>query len=50
MKRPLERSKSIWEDYIRINFKEIAVIAKKWIKPKEHWRTLVNVTLNLRIP
>ena len=52
-KRPLRRPKRRCEDNIRIDLKEIGVNTRNWIasaQDRDCWRTLVNATLNARVP
>ena len=52
-KRPLGRSKRIWEGNIRMGLKEIGINTMNWVdsaQDKDYWRALVNAVLNLRIP
>ena len=52
-KRPSGRSRSRWEDDIRIDLKEIGINREKWVnsaQDMDYCRALVNVALNLRIP
>ena len=47
-KRPLERSRRIWED-----LEEIGVNAGNWVdssQDRDYCKALVNGTLNLRVP
>jgi hypothetical protein len=47
-KRPLERTRSRWVDYIKTDCREIA-----WIdlaQDRDQWRALVNTVMNLRVP
>ena len=49
-KRLLRRSRSRWEDNIRLDRKEIHVSTRNWIdsaQDRDCWRTLVNSALNL---
>ena len=44
---------SIWEDNIRMDFKEIGINAGNWVdsaQDRNYWRVLVNAAMNLRIP
>jgi hypothetical protein len=41
------------KDNIRMDFKEIGINIRNWVdstQDRDYWRTLVNVTLNLRVP
>jgi hypothetical protein len=55
-KRPLGRSRHRWEDNIRMDFGEIAINAinaGNWVystQDRDHWRALVNASLNLWVP
>jgi hypothetical protein len=52
-KRPLGRSRSRWEDNIRVDLKEIGIHTRNWIdlaQDMDYWRALVNVALNLQVP
>ena len=52
-KRPSGRSRSRWEDDIRIDLKEIGINREKWVnsaQDMDYCRALVNAALNLRIP
>ena len=52
-KRPLGRPRRRWEDYIRMDLKEIGINTRNWVDPaqyKDYWRALVNAALNLRTP
>ena len=49
--RYLGRSRSSWEDGIRIDIKEIVVNTRNWAdlaQDMDYWRALVNAILNLR--
>ena len=50
--RPLKRSRRIWEDNIRMYFKEIDINTRNRVymaQDKDYWRALVNSALNLRV-
>jgi hypothetical protein len=52
-KRPLGRPRRIWEDNIRMDFKEIGINMRNWVdsaQDRDYWRALVNAALNLRVP
>ena len=52
-KIPLGRTRRRWEDYIRMDLKEIGINAGNWVdsaQNKDYWRALVNAPLNLRVP
>jgi hypothetical protein len=51
-KRPLGRPRSRWEDNIRLDLREIEWGGMDWInlaQDRDHWRTLVNTVVNLRV-
>jgi hypothetical protein len=52
-KRPLGRSRSMWEDNIKMDFGDIAWDGIYWIdlaQDRDQWRPLVNTVINLRVP
>jgi hypothetical protein len=52
-KRPLVRSRSRWEDYIRMDVREIGREGVDWIQlaqNRDQWRFLVSTVTNLRVP
>ena len=52
-KRPLGRTRSRWEDNIRMDHEEIGINAGNWVdsaQVRDSWRVLVNAALNLRVP
>ena len=52
-KRPLGRPRRSWEDNIRMDLEEIGITTRNWVdsaQDRDYWRTLVNGTLNLRVP
>ena len=52
-KRLLWRPKRRWEDNIRMDLKEICINTRNWVnsaQDRDYWRSLVNATLNLRVP
>ena len=49
-KRPFWRTRSRWEDNIRMDLKEIGTNTRKWVdsaQDRNYWRALVNSALNL---
>ena len=41
-----------WEDYIRMDLKEIGINKTNWVdsaQDRDYWRALVNAAFNLRI-
>jgi hypothetical protein len=51
-KRPLGRSRRIWEDNVRMDLEEIGINAGNWVdsaQDSDYWRALVNSALNLRV-
>jgi hypothetical protein len=49
-KRQLGRPRRRWEDWIRMDLREIAWGSVEWIqlaKDKDRWRALVNTVINL---
>ena len=41
-----------WEDYIRMDLKEIGINARNWVdsaQDRDYWRSLVNAALNPRV-
>ena len=52
-RRHLGRLRHRWEDYIRMDLKEIGVNTRNRVdsaRDKNYWGVLVNVALNLRVP
>jgi hypothetical protein len=52
-KRPRGRPRCRWEDYIRMDIKEIWWKDIYWIRlaqDRDQWRTLVNTVVNFRFP
>ena len=48
-KRPRRR----WEENIRMDLEEIGIDVGNWVvtaQDRDYWRSLVNATLNLRVP
>ena len=51
--RPLGRPRRRWEENIRMDLYEIGINTRNWValaQDRDYCRTLVNETLNLRIP
>jgi hypothetical protein len=51
-KRPLERPRRRWEDGLKIDLRETGWGCVEWIhlaQDRDHWRTLVNTVMNLRV-
>jgi hypothetical protein len=52
-KRPLGRPRRRWVDNIKMDLREIEWDGMDWInlaEDRDHWRALVNIVLNLRVP
>jgi hypothetical protein len=52
-KRPLGRHRCRWEEYIKIDLREIGWGSMGWIdlaQDRDQWRALVNTVMNLRVP
>jgi hypothetical protein len=52
-KRPLGRPRCRWEDYIKMDLKEICFNTRGRVdsaQDRNYWRALVNAILNLRVP
>jgi hypothetical protein len=52
-RRPLGRPRRIWEDNIKMDFREAGWVGMNWIKlaeDRDRWRGLVNAVMNLRVP
>jgi hypothetical protein len=52
-KRLLGKRRSIWEDNIKMDLREIGWGVVDWInltQDREWWRVLVNTVMNLRVP
>ena len=51
-KRPLGRPRRRWEDYIRMDLKEIGINTRNWVdlaQDRAYLRAHVNAALNLRV-
>ena len=51
-KRPLGRSKRIWEDNIKMDLREVGCGGMDWIElaqDRDRWRGLVNAVMKLRV-
>jgi hypothetical protein len=51
--RPLGRPKSIWEDNIKMDIREIGCEYVDWInlaQDRDQWQALVYTVMNLRVP
>jgi transposase len=52
-KRPLGRPRLRWEDNTRMDPREIGWGGMGWIdlaRDRDHWRALVDMVMNLRVP
>jgi hypothetical protein len=52
-KRPLGRPRLRWEDNIELDLREIRINGANWIQlaqDRVHWRTFVNIVMNLQVP
>jgi hypothetical protein len=52
-KRPLGRTRSIWEDNIKLDLQEVGFGGMDRIGQdldRDRWRALVNAVMNLRVP
>jgi hypothetical protein len=52
-RRPLGRSRRRWEDYIKMDLREIVFGDVDWIyfaPDRDRWRALVNTVVSLRVP
>jgi hypothetical protein len=52
-KRPLERPRRKWVNHVKMYLREIGRGGMDWIdlaQDRDHWRTLVNALMHLRIP
>jgi hypothetical protein len=52
-KIPLGRSRSRWEESIKMDLREIGCDGMDWIdlaRDRNQWKALVNTVMNLRVP
>jgi hypothetical protein len=52
-RRPLGRPRRRWEDYIKMDLREIGfgnVDSIHWVQDRDRWRAVVNTVMNLRVP
>ena len=52
-KRPLGRPRRRWEDYIKMDLREVGGGCGDWMElaqDRDMWRVLVNKVMNLRVP
>jgi len=52
-KRPLGRSRHMWEDNIKMDLQEVENGGLDWIelaRDRDKWRAIVNAVMNLRVP
>jgi hypothetical protein len=52
-RRPLGRSRRMWEGNIKLYLREIGIDGANWIRlaqDKIQWRAFVNTLMNLRVP
>ena len=52
-KRPMGRPRRRWEDNIKMDLQEVGGGCGDWIElaqDKDRWRTLVNTSMNFRVP
>ena len=52
-KKPLGRSKLRWEDYIKMDLREVGCDPGDWIdlaEDRDQWRAYVRAVMNLREP
>jgi hypothetical protein len=51
-KRPLGRPRRRWEDWIRMDLREIGLGSVDWIRlaqDRDRWRVVVSAVMNLRV-
>jgi hypothetical protein len=51
-KRPLERPRRRWEDWIRMDLREIGFGGVDWIRlaqDRDRWRAVMSAVMNLRV-
>jgi hypothetical protein len=52
-KRPIGRPRGMWEDNIKMDFREIGWGGTDWIdlaQDRDQWRDFVNTVMKLRVP
>jgi len=52
-KRPLGKHRRRWEDYMKMDLKELGCGGLDWIElaqDRDRWLALVNAVMNLRVP
>jgi hypothetical protein len=52
-RRPLGRPRRRWEDYIKMDLREVGWGGMNWInlaQDRDRWRAVVNAVMNLRVP
>jgi hypothetical protein len=52
-KRLPRKPRCRWESNIKMSFKEVGFVTVDWIhlaQDRDHWRALVNMVMNLRVP
>ena len=53
VKRPLGRPRHRWEDYIRMDLREVGCDPGIWIdlaEDRDQWQAYVRAVMNLRVP
>jgi hypothetical protein len=52
-KRPLGRPRRRWEDFIKMDLREIRIDGANWnqlVQDRVQWQAFVNMVMNLRFP
>ena len=52
-KRPLGRPRRRWEDYIKMDLREVGCVPRDWIalaENRDQWRAYVGAVMNLWVP